>query len=253
VNANQIQQLLKPINPRRVNSRDGMAYVEAHDIKAHLIRMFGFGGWSWEITSSQVIHQQQTQTKGGKDAWYVVAHTIGTLTVGDARYSGSHAGDSTHPVLGEAIGNALTNSDSYALKRAAICWGDQFGLSLYNKGSKQAIVGATLAGDAAPAGGDAVLPEPPVVHPETPEHPPPADMRETAGAPAGPARPAQTIADDVVALTGPARARAATLARLSTEAARGGLMNHQVTADGTVLSLSLLLDDRLKSTRLGAS
>ena len=59
-------------------------------------------------------------------------------------HDGSHVGESTHPVFGEAHGNALTNSETYALRRAAINLGDQFGLSLYNKGSLEAIVRWTL-------------------------------------------------------------------------------------------------------------
>jgi hypothetical protein len=42
------------------------------------------------------------------------------------------------------------NSVSYALKRCATDWGDQFGLSLYNKGQKDALVRGTLVN--APAG-----------------------------------------------------------------------------------------------------
>jgi hypothetical protein len=61
-----------------------------------------------------------------------------------ARYEESHVGESTHPVRGEAHGNALTNSWTYALKRCATNLGDQFGLSLYGKGSVEALVRWTL-------------------------------------------------------------------------------------------------------------
>lgn len=146
----QVKLLLKPIHPRRVLQRDGMSYVEGYDIKAELNRVFGFGRWSVDILSQNLICETETKTKNNKDAWYVVYKSSLRLTVcapdGSqvARYEESHVGESTHPVRGEAHGNALTNSWTYALKRCASNLGDQFGLSLYGKGSMDALVRWTL-------------------------------------------------------------------------------------------------------------
>jgi hypothetical protein len=146
----QVKLLLRPIHPRRVLQRDGMSYVEGYDIRAELNRVFGFGRWSEEILSQDMVCETNVKTKAGKDAWYVVYRTRIRLTVCApdgtviTRYDGSHVGESTHPVRGEAHGNALTNSETYALRRCAINLGDQFGLSLYNKGSLEAIVRWTL-------------------------------------------------------------------------------------------------------------
>ena len=161
LNEEQVKLLLRPIHPRRVLQRDGMSYVEGYDIRAELNRAFGFGRWSAEVLDQAVICENPVKTKtytnpktgevkGGKDAWYVVYRTRLRLTVHApdgtelAFYDGSHVGESTHPVLGDAHGNALTNSETYALRRCAINLGDQFGLSLYNKGSLDAIVRWTL-------------------------------------------------------------------------------------------------------------
>jgi len=146
----QITLLLKPIHPNRVLQLKGMSYVEGHDIRAELSRIFGFGRWSEETRDQQLVCETETSTKSGSKAWYVVYRTRIRLTVRAPDgtevccYEGAHVGESTHPVRGEAHGNALTNSQTYALRRCAINLGDQFGLSLYNKGSEKAIVRWTL-------------------------------------------------------------------------------------------------------------
>ena len=51
LNEAQVEQLLRPLNPSRVAKRSQagrqLSYLEAWDVKAHLIRIFGFGGCSW--------------------------------------------------------------------------------------------------------------------------------------------------------------------------------------------------------------
>jgi Rad52/22 family double-strand break repair protein len=151
----QVNVLLKRIHPNRVLQRAGMSYVEGYDIKAELNRVLGFGRWSAEILDQSLICETATKTNASKDAWYVVYKTSLRLTVCApdgtpvARYEESHVGESTHPVRGEAHGNALTNSWTYALKRCASNLGDQFGLSLYGKGSMDALVRWTLVRPAA--------------------------------------------------------------------------------------------------------
>lgn len=147
----QIEQILRPINPSRVSARDGMNYVEAYEVKAHMARVFGVCRWSSEVIEQHLICEDAVETRAGKPAWYVAYRSIVKVTVCSpngtqlAVYTEGHAGDSTHPVKGEAHGNAITNSESYAFKRAA-CMAllDQGGLSLYGKGSKNALVIRTL-------------------------------------------------------------------------------------------------------------
>jgi Rad52/22 family double-strand break repair protein len=153
----QIELLLKPIHSQRVLQLKGLSYVEGHDIRAELNRIFGFAGWSFEILDTTLICETEVKTNAGKPAWYVVYRSRARLILFTpppwdgyreilATYDGTHAGESTHPVRGEAHGNAVTNSETYALKRCAMNLGDQFGLSLYNKGSLEPIVRWTLVG-----------------------------------------------------------------------------------------------------------
>jgi len=183
----QIELLLKPIHPNRVSSLRGLSYVEGHDIRAELTRVFGFGRWSEETLDQQLICENETTTSKGGKAWYVVYRTRVRLYVcapdGSpvCNYDGAHVGESTHPVRGEAHGNALTNSQTYALRRCAINLGDQFGLSLYNKGSQDAIVRWTLV---RPESIAADTDDVPVIAPEAPE----AETAEAVSEPAKPPR-----------------------------------------------------------------
>lgn len=144
----QKEQLLKPLNPVRVAKRSGgggkqLSYLETWDVKAHLIRIFGFGGWSWEVQSAELVFEQDT---GGK--WNVGYKVVGSLTIpalSFCTYTEAAIGSSTLPQRGEAHDMAVKTAESDAIKRAAINLGDQFGLSLYNNGATSAVVGQTLA------------------------------------------------------------------------------------------------------------
>lgn len=183
LNDAQYAQLLKPLNPSRIAKRSGggksLSYLEAWDVKAHLIRIFGFGGWSWNVTEATLAFEDEGVGSGGKANWSVGYKVIGTLTVHDldASYTEAAVGFSTLPTRGEAHDMAIKTAESDALKRASINLGDQFGLSLYNNGKTAPVVVQTLDGD------NTVLHEVPVESPETaPEGPsePPADT-EGAG------------------------------------------------------------------------
>ena len=181
----QIELLLKPIHPQRVLSLKNQAYVAGHDIRAELTRVFGFARWTTETLEETLLCEREVKTKAGAPAWYVVWKSRVRLTVNApdgtplAFHDGSHVGESTHPVYGDAHGNALTNSGTYALRRAAINLGDQMGLSLYNKGSLEPIVRWTLVGDEKPADTDDVVKVEAEEQPET-EAPAPSKPRPAA-------------------------------------------------------------------------
>lgn len=168
LNWKQYGQLLQPVNPARVHQKDGMSHMEAYDIRAHLNRIFGFGRWSAEVISMDLVNERFGQNRNGKDACYVVYRAGLRLTVCAedgtelARYTEYAAGDALgFPVikLGDAHDFAMKTAESQALKRAATNLGDQFGLALYNKGNMNRIVGRTLV----------VVPEPEEKPEEVPE------------------------------------------------------------------------------------
>lgn len=148
LNARQHEQLLKPINPNRVAKRShagrSLSYLEAWDVKAHLIRIFGFGGWSWDVLEASIAYEDQNE----KGQWQVGYRVVGRLTIHDlaCTYTEAAVGSATLPSRGDAHDMAIKTAESDALKRAAINLGTQFGLSLYSNGATRDVVGAVLAG-----------------------------------------------------------------------------------------------------------
>ncbi|MGH9920208.1 MAG: Rad52/Rad22 family DNA repair protein, partial [Nitrososphaerales archaeon] len=155
----QVEQLLQPIKPGRVLRANDQSHVPAFDVAAHLTRIFGYGGWDTENLSYTLVAEDgdvRTRTKDGKTQTYkvwTVAYVASiTLVVKNAdgfaiaHWSNGAGGDAVNqPSRGDAHHLAMTTAISTALKRcAAFGLGDQFGLSLYNKGSQSALVKTSL-------------------------------------------------------------------------------------------------------------
>lgn len=144
----QVEVLLRPINPKRVYQAQGHSHVAAHDVVAHLTRMFGFDGWDKQIIELTCVRERLGHdTKADKKNWYVTYRCTLRLTVYspdgnvakiiEEAATGSAA---NQPEYGDAHDLAMKNAISYAIKRCAKDLGDQFGLSLYEKGSTGALV-----------------------------------------------------------------------------------------------------------------
>lgn len=150
----QTRQLLQPINPVRV-LRDGKgnSHLPQQDVLAHLTRIFGFGAFDYEMLSLDLIFEQQhtkrdgTKPEGRFDVCY---RATMRLTIRNAagdvvcKFEDGSTGDSSNQTRADAHDLAMKSAISLAKKRCAIALGDQFGLSLYSKGSTNAIVGGTL-------------------------------------------------------------------------------------------------------------
>jgi hypothetical protein len=155
----QVEQLLRPISPRRVLTANKQSHVSQQDVRAHLIRIFGFGGWDKEILELTLVRDDRitVPAKDGKlERLNVPAVTYRcqlrlTVWCPDrcCKKISEDVGTGTAPNLpdyGDAHDFAAKNAVSYALKRCATDLGDQFGLSLYNKGQRSALVQGTLVG-----------------------------------------------------------------------------------------------------------
>lgn len=154
LNKDQVQQLLRPVNPSRVVTG---AHVKPHlsqqDVVAHLIRVFGFGHYDVEVMESRLLFEEPTTNSGGKPAWNVGYLARVRLTIRDDRqrlvasYDGGSTGESDgQPSRADSHDLAFKSALSTATKRAAIHLGDQFGLSLYNKGQMEPLVRGTMVG-----------------------------------------------------------------------------------------------------------
>jgi recombination DNA repair RAD52 pathway protein len=149
----QVTQLLKPINRARV-MKDGKGHnhLSQQDVIAHLIRVFGFGNFDTEVLAVECLFEHNRPTDDGKvtKRWDVGYRALVRLTVrnpdGDVvcRYENGSTATAQNQSLGDGHDLAYKSAISLAVKRCAINLGDQFGLSLYNKGQTDALVMATM-------------------------------------------------------------------------------------------------------------
>jgi len=156
-NPQQTLQLLQPIHPSRVlKDPQGHPHVSQQDITAHLIRIFGFGNFDTDILESVCIFEQPTTSldketqKPKPNRWDVCYRAKVRLTVRNAEgeeichYEDGSTATAQNQTRGDAHDGAFKSALSLAKKRAAVYLGDQFGLSLYNKGQMRALVKGTL-------------------------------------------------------------------------------------------------------------
>lgn len=163
-NARQTAQLLAPIRPQRVlEDGKGHSHVSQQDITAHLIRVFGFGSFDTEVIKAECVYETQRPTNNGQPSgrWDVCYRALIRLTIRDEHgVEVCHFEDGSTAIAqnqnrGDGHDLAYKSALSLSKKRAAINLGDQFGLSLYNKGQMSALVIDTLVRPEMPADDDA--------------------------------------------------------------------------------------------------
>lgn len=160
LNRYQYWQLLQPVDPIRVHKTDLDGRVvfnlAQQDVRAHLSRIFGFDKWETHLIGRPTIDHAVSNAAPGEPVtpgtwWSLTCSAAIRLTVFDTRgrkcgeweEEGVHTGVGSY---GAALRTAKLGAVSVALKRAASCLGDQFGLSLYNRGQMSALVGWILPG-----------------------------------------------------------------------------------------------------------
>ena len=144
--------LLRDLRPGRVAKRrmggKDLSYMEAYEIRAHLIRMFGFGGFDIETLSCDEVYQRDVTVGADKKPGWEVAYKAhvrlrirGQFDDRGCTYAEVAIGSATGSVgLGDLHDNAAKSAVSDAMKRCAINLGTQFGLSLYESGRLSDIV-----------------------------------------------------------------------------------------------------------------
>lgn len=152
--ADQVKRLLNPIKKQRVlTDGKGHSHVSQQDITAHLIRMFGFGNFDIEVLDvSLIFEQERTNPKTGEvtGRFDVAYRALIRLTVRNpegekvAVYENGSTATAQNQTRGDGHDLAYKSAISLSIKRAAIALGDQFGLSLYNKGQLAPLVIATV-------------------------------------------------------------------------------------------------------------
>lgn len=121
-------------------------YVDGYHVISEANRIFGNGGWSYEITRLQESHRATVQTARGDQFRCSYLCTV-KVTVGDTFKEGSAVGmGSGKPEnMGDVIESAVKEAETDALKRALRTYGNTFGLALYDKSRENVGVEATDA------------------------------------------------------------------------------------------------------------
>ena len=141
---------MEPIKGARVASRQQggktLSYLEAYDVRAHLIRVFGFGGFDAEVLDYDLAFVREYQNEG-REMQEIAYKARVRLVIRNpegqevAQYTECAVGSASGGTgIGDLHDNALKTAVSDALKRCAINLGSQFGLGLYDQGSRAEVV-----------------------------------------------------------------------------------------------------------------
>jgi len=128
-NEEQKKLLNQKLDQKNVTFRPGgggqkLAYVESWHVIQEANRIFGFDGWSSETLETFLVSEDP------KCITYIARVRI---TVGDIVREGTGAGHGRMGSIGDKYESAVKEAESDARKRALMQFGDQFGLSLYDK------------------------------------------------------------------------------------------------------------------------
>ncbi|MBU0626041.1 RAD52 family DNA repair protein [Patescibacteria group bacterium] len=138
-NDKQTQVLAYELDSSRIKSRSkgniNLSYLEAFDVLETANRIFGYGNWSYSITSLEEVSQEANQNQNIVLCYKAVI----VVTVHDLQ----HAKQVSREDVGFGTGIAKTLADAHegaakeavtdAIKRSFRSFGNQFGNSLYDK------------------------------------------------------------------------------------------------------------------------
>lgn len=138
------EQLAKPLPHDVVKTRQQagqkLSYIEGWYAIEVANEVFGFGGWSYEVVATTVLHSEPYK-RNDKSGYAHVVRSHVRVRVGDVVRDdiGIGVGELPSPALAIELAEKAAATDG--LKRALKSFGNRFGLALYDKA--QEGVGAT--------------------------------------------------------------------------------------------------------------
>lgn len=109
-------------------------YLEGWHVIAEANRIFGFDGWSYEVTETKCVSEAPRKIgKGQKDGWGVTYTAKVRVIIAGVMREDFGAGHGYDVDVGLAHESAIKESVTDALKRALRTFGNIFGLALYDK------------------------------------------------------------------------------------------------------------------------
>lgn len=145
------KELQKPLSPDAIKppprGKHG-EYVDALHVIREANRIFGEGGWSYDVTRLQMVSGQTVELKGDNGPYeqYRVGYLCSVkVSVGGVSREGVAVGSGMGSPLSLADHHesAAKEAESDALKRALRSFGNTFGLALYEKDKSAREVGYT--------------------------------------------------------------------------------------------------------------
>jgi len=139
--AAQIEELQKPLAKEVVKTRSQsgreLAYIEGWWAIREANRIFGFGCWHQEIVDIKCVSERERTIGAAKRPGWSVSYVASVrITVQGVKREGVGAGHGIDVDLGQAHESAIKEAATDAMKRAAMTFGNQFGLALYDKGQR---------------------------------------------------------------------------------------------------------------------
>ena len=142
-NKNQLASLSQELELNRIKTREkgniNLSYIEGFDVIDTANLIFGYGNWSYLISSLTQVSQEQNHNQN-----FVVCYkAVVKLIVKDENHTKSifrqdvGFGSGVAKTLADSHENAGKEAVTDALKRAMRSFGNQFGNSLYDKTRNQ--------------------------------------------------------------------------------------------------------------------
>ncbi|MFC3628258.1 RAD52 family DNA repair protein [Paracoccus angustae] len=133
-------ELAKKLDPSAVRQRSqsgqSLSYVEGWFVIAEANRIFGFEGWTRETLDIRCVAERERKigkAPNQRDGWTVTYTARVRVTVDGVVRDGVGAGHGIGTDLGECHESAIKESETDAMKRALMTFGNPLGLALYDK------------------------------------------------------------------------------------------------------------------------
>ena len=130
-------ELRKPLDPKNVRPAPRGKfgeYVDGYHVVTEANRIFGEDGWSYTVTRLEKV-SEQTVPANGKDQYRVGYLATVRVDVGGVIREGCAVGSGvgSPATIADHHESAVKEAETDALKRALRCFGNTFGLALYEK------------------------------------------------------------------------------------------------------------------------
>ncbi len=134
----QIAQLERPLDPRRVKHRSGgggvqLAYLKGHDVINTANHIFGYGNWGYDLLGVELnnVSAENGEVVGSYYIARVKLTVVGCVPITEEGVCPVQEGRNPRARI-DAHDMARKGAITDALKRVLRCYGDQFGNSLYD-------------------------------------------------------------------------------------------------------------------------